>query len=528
MEEKSTSSETSLRKSTISTIIVMGSTFLSRLLGFVRIAVIGAIFGTSGSADVLNAVFTIPNNLRKLLAEGAFSSAFIPVFSSALVKEPSGENPGNIVRNIISFQLVILVPLCLLSVVFAKPLMNHVFLEFRDPELLNLSISLFRWFISYILLISISSVLMGILNVHGKFFIPAFAPIFFSVAVITSILILHRIMGVFSMAVGVLSGGLLQIVFQLPLFRKLGYDFKPNFSFGNEYFKRIIRQWIPVLATASVFAVNQQIAVRFATGLTEGSTSALQYALVFFQLPFGIFSVSLTTVLFPRMSRQAASGDILGLRDTLQYGLRSLLVFLIPSSLFLIVLGKEIISVAMFRGEFTLEDTLLTSRVLFGYSLGLFSIGGFNFTQRFFYSLGEYRPTFYMALTVCVVDIILSIWLKETSLHVVGLALANTISFSLGFLLMIIIARKRLGHIEGRKILNTAFKIFVSAIPSIIFILGYLRITGDWWKSVSSIRSFSLLLGCGGGAILILIAMYYVTGVEMIGKLLSRRSDNVK
>lgn len=127
MEEKSTSSETSLRKSTISTIIVMGSTFLSRLLGFVRIAVIGAIFGTSGSADVLNAVFTIPNNLRKLLAEGAFSSAFIPVFSSALVKEPSGENPGNIVRNIISFQIVILVPLCLLSVVFAKPLMNHVF-----------------------------------------------------------------------------------------------------------------------------------------------------------------------------------------------------------------------------------------------------------------------------------------------------------------------------------------------------------------------------------------------------------------
>ena len=325
----------SSRKTSISAIAVMLCTLISRILGFIRIAVIGAFFGASGEADVLNSVFSIPNNLRKLMAEGALSTSFIPVLSESIVKEKNHEATAGLVRNILSFQAVILIPLCILSIVFADFLINGILLDFDDPYLRELSVSLFRWFINYILLISISAALMAVLNSNGYFFIPAITPLLFSVSVITSIITLYKTLGIFSMAAGVLAGGLLQVLFQLPLFYKLGYDLKPDFKFNSSYFKKIMKNWGPVAATASVFTINQQIAIRFASGLDTGSTSSLSYALVFWQLPFGIFSASITTVLFPKMSRFKAEGDTEGLLNTVSAGLRNLMCLLIPSGLFL-------------------------------------------------------------------------------------------------------------------------------------------------------------------------------------------------
>ena len=202
----------------------MACTFLSRILGFVRIALISALFGATGEADVLNTVFTIPNNLRKLLAEGALSSAFIPVLSSVLVKEKDQTVSKILVRNVLTFQLCILIPFSILCVVFADPLIRYVLVEFDDPALIDLSVRIFRWFIHYLLLISISAVLMAVLNSHNSFVIPAITPILFSIAVITSVVMLYKSMGIFSMVVGVLGGGLLQILFQFP-FRHTGKDF---------------------------------------------------------------------------------------------------------------------------------------------------------------------------------------------------------------------------------------------------------------------------------------------------------------
>ncbi|HOV63730.1 MAG TPA: murein biosynthesis integral membrane protein MurJ, partial [Spirochaetia bacterium] len=342
------------KSNTRSTLIVMVCTFVSRLLGFVRTAVTTAIYGASGTADVINLTFAVPNNLRKLLAEGALSSAFIPVLSETLVTEKDPSIARKLVRNIISFQLLILVPLCILSILWARPLIVFVLTQFTDPEQIDLSVALFRWFINYLILISVSAAMMGILNSHGKFFLPAFTPILFSVSVIGFILGFRQELGVYAMAVGVIVGGIAQIAFQYPLYRKLGYDFLPSFSFNTERFKRIIKQWLPLVATSSIFIITEQVSFRFASGLEEGSASAISNALVFWQLPFGIFSASITTVLFPQMSRQAALKDTDGLRNSIQYGLNFLLVLLVPSAVVLSFFGKEIISVAYQRGMFTM------------------------------------------------------------------------------------------------------------------------------------------------------------------------------
>ncbi len=519
--------EQSISKTSLSTVIVMICTLLSRILGFVRIAVITAFFGASGNADVINLTFAIPNNLRKLLAEGALSSAFIPVLSHSMVKNGrKSVKTRSLVRSLLTFQLIILIPLSILSMIFAEPLITKVFTRFTDPEQIRLSISLFRYFINYLVFISISAVMMAVINSSNHFLIPAITPLLFSVSVIFSILFLYGSMGIYSMAFGVITGGILQVMFQYPMFRKLGFDFVPSFSFKSPYFIKIIRNWIPVLATSAVFTINQQVAFLFASGLEAGSTSALSNALVFWQLPFGIFSASITTVLFPRMSRQAARKDTDGIRESISTGLRMLFALLIPSAIVLGMFGKIIISSALQRGLFTADNTLMTSNVLKGYVFGLFSVGAFNFIQRYFYAVKDFRTPFIVSSVVCIMDIILSLILKDTSLRITGLAVANSISFSVGFLLLYIIARHRLGFLFTRKLFETALKVFISVIPSVLISLLLLNIQGEKWKNGANLSNIADIIYIFILWIIPTLFMYRLLNVEALSFLLKRRKKH--
>ncbi|MFW5727127.1 MAG: murein biosynthesis integral membrane protein MurJ [Spirochaetia bacterium] len=516
--------EESTGQSTIATFIVMSSTFVSRILGFLRTAAITAIFGATGKADIINVTFAIPNNLRKLLAEGALSSAFIPVLSEAIIAEgKEASRSRQLVRHLIGFQLLIIIPLCIVSVVFAEPLIQFVLTQFKDAEQLALSTKLFRFFINYLLFISVSAVLIGVLNSHGRFFIPSITPIIFSVAVISSIIVLHRTLGIYSMAVGVLVGGAGQVAFQYPMFRKMGYTLAPAFDFlKNPDFMRIMRQWAPVVATSSVFTVNQQVAFIFASGLETGSASALSYALVFWQLPFGIFSTSITTVLFPKMSRQVSQNDLQGLRESVQYGIRFLLALLIPSALVMSLLGREIISVAIQRGMFRTEDTELTAFVLTGFCYGLFSVGAFNFLQRYFYSSNQYSFPFYVALGVLVLDVTLSIILKKTFLRVAGLSIANSISFSLGLIVLFAYAYRQLGGIPLRSLALTALKVCAASVPVGLVIYQMQRLFGPYWRAGSSFTGFGILLLEIGVIVALYLLLYRLLRVEMLSYLFKR------
>ena len=321
--------ETTRRQSMLSTIAVMTGTLGSRILGFVRIALISMFFGAGGEADVLNAVFNIPNNFRKLLAEGALSSAFIPELSRQIVQDGTGENARKLSRNILALQLLILIPLSLICIFFPQVVLK-IFIRFEDPAMTALAIKLFRWLFHYILLISINAVLMAVLNSHNQFLIPAVSPLLFSVSVISSIVIWHSTLGIFSMVIGVLGGGVAQILCQYPLYHKLGYRVMPRLDFRDEAFRRVMKQWLPVLVTSSIFTINQQVAIFLATGLEEGSTTALSNSIVFWQLPFGIFSASITTVLFPKMSRLAGAENWDKLSSTIQDGVHMLAVLLVP------------------------------------------------------------------------------------------------------------------------------------------------------------------------------------------------------
>ncbi len=521
--------EQSIQKSTLSTIVVMGCTLLSRILGFVRIAVISAYFGASGKADVINLTFAIPNNLRKLLAEGALSSAFIPVLSESIVKNGThNHKTRNIVRSILSFQFLILVPLSVASIIFAKPLITHVLTQFTNTDQLNLGISLFRYFINYLFFISISAVMIGVLNSSRHFFIPAITPLLFSISVITSIIVLNKTLGIYSMAFGVLVGGLLQILFQYPLFRSLGFDFKPRFSFKDPSFRTILKHWVPVLATSSVFTINQQVAFLFASGLNSGSTSAVTNSLVFWQLPFGIFSASITTVLFPRMSRQAAVHNIDGLRESIGTGMKLLFSFLVPSAVFLGFFGKLIIASSLQRGLFTADNTYMTARVLSGYVFGLFSVGAYNFLLRFYYASRNFKTPFLVSLFVCTLDILLSYFLKETKLAVTGLAVANSISFSIGFIIMYILTSKKLTFIHTRSFLKTAGRVTLSILPSLAVSFFIQNRIHTLWKNGSTLENWLYLFLVTLIWIIPTLVMFKLTGNEIFNFLKYRKARSEK
>ncbi len=515
-------SKESLRKSSTTTVAVMACTLATRLLGFIRNAVVAALFGTSGQADVLMGVFNIPNIFRKLLAEGALSAAFIPILSHSLVMEPDGDAARRLVRHIVSFLFILIIPLLILSVFFARPIVG-IFLNLPDPELMSLSASLFRYLCHYLLFVSLSAVLMAVLNSHGIFIIPALTPLFFSIAVIASLLLFYRQLGIFAMAVGVLGGGLFQVIFQFPFFRRHGYDFIPDLRFSQDEFRKVMKLWLPVVATSSAFAVNQLVAVRFASALEPGSVSALGYALVIFQLPFGVFSASITTVLFPRMSRQAASGDREGLTQSLSYGLRFLFLVLIPSIIFFIILGKEIVGVIYQRGEFSPEDTLITARILCGYSCGMLSVGIFTFFQRFFYSVKDYKTPLIIALSITALDVALSLWLRVTALRVGGLAVANSAASTVGLALMVYFAYRRLGNLDGRKVFSSLFRILVSLVIPTMALL-YCRYLSGKYLSLDSPWSARLLILLGGFIIFVLLslAFYFLTRIEIVRDILKR------
>ncbi|MDA3957268.1 murein biosynthesis integral membrane protein MurJ [Oceanispirochaeta sp.] len=514
--------ETTHRQSFLSTLAVMAGTLGSRILGFVRIALISMYFGASGEADILNAVFNIPNNFRKLLAEGALSSAFIPELSRQIVTDPEGSKAKNLSRSILGLQLLILIPLSLLSIFFPEIILK-VFIRFHEPWKLDMAVRLFRWIFHYILLISISAVLMAVLNSHNHFLVPAVSPLLFSISVITSIVIWHDTMGIFSMVMGVLGGGLAQILWQYPFYRKIGYSLLPRLHFRDESFKRVMRQWFPVLITSSIFSINQQVAILLATGLDEGSTTALSNAIVFWQLPFGIFSASITTVLFPKMSRLAGDKNWKGLSSTLQEGIHMLAVLLIPSTILLMLFGPEMISTALQRGEYQTEDTILATQVLFAYAPGMFFVGCYNLFQRSFYSQGNYQYPLKTALATVIADVSLSLLFLGQGWGVSSLAWANSIAFIGGALILLRGGLKDCIRFDIKRLNSQIIRILGAQIPMILTILFFKKIIPvSRFYEGSSWSNFGFLALEGISSLAVLFFFYSLMKLDVM-TILKRR-----
>lgn len=354
-----------------STFIVGGSTFVSRIFGYIRDAVIFITFGASASTDAFFVAFRIPNFLRRLFAEGAFSQAFVPVMSAHLHEgEPQFKRLINHVAGILSITLLIITTIGILS----SPLLIRLFAPgFDDPAQQVLASDLLKITFPYLFFISLTALAGSILNIRQKFAVPAFTPVLLNLSLIGAAIWLapHMQKPVTALAWGVFIAGISQLLFQLPFLLQARGLPVPKLSGAKQGVNKIMKLMLPAIFGSSIVQINLIINTMIASHLQEGSISWLYISDRFVELPLALFGIAMGTVTLPMLSRQFVANNMDDFNQTLQWGMKLAFLIAIPAMLGLIVLASPvIISLVQYR-EFTSFDTQMASMSLVAYAFGL-------------------------------------------------------------------------------------------------------------------------------------------------------------
>jgi putative peptidoglycan lipid II flippase len=491
------------------------ATFLSRVTGFIRDIVLAKMFGASALTDAFFVAFRIPNLLRELFAEGSISAAFVPVFTEYLTKEGRG-GAEKLAGVVLAFLLSVLIIVCLLGILLAPYIVSIVAPGFmKDPEKFSLTIKLTKIMFPFLLFVSLAALAMGILNSLRSFFIPALAPAFFNLALITSALFLapNFSVPILAIGLGVTIGGALQYGVQIVAIVKQRFNLKPIFSFSHPGLKKILLLVLPAVTGMSVNQINIFLNNVFVSYLSEGSATFLYYGLRLVHFPIGIFGVAMAMAVLPSLSEQATKGNMNELRDTFSFSLRLLFFMTIPAMAGLIALSGPIVNILFQRGQFTYEAATGTVYALLFYSSGLWAFVGVRVVVSTFYSLQDTKTPLKIAILSVLTNIFFSIILMGPLKHG-GLALANAIASAINFIVLFSLLRVKLGRLDGRNIVRSFIK--TSIASSVMGLIGWFIIRGDMWcaperctlwmESGKTIEKTGILIGI----IILCIAVYFL------------------
>jgi putative peptidoglycan lipid II flippase len=462
-----------------STGVVSSATFLSRILGLVREQVFAYLFGAGFATDAFIAAFRIPNLLRDLFAEGALSSAFIPVFTDHLTnqgKEKAWEL-ANLVLNLLLMTLCVVV---ILGIVFSPYIVQLIAPGFGDEAgKQELTTRLSRIMFPFLLLVALAALVMGILNTFRRFGVPALAPTMFNLGMIAGGIFLSPYFDppIIGMALGVLLGGFGQLAIQLPVLRKMGFKYRFRISFRHPGVKRILLLMAPATLGLASTQVNIFVNTLIASLLPQGSVSYLNYSFRLMQFPIGVFGVAVATVTFPIISAYAAKKEMGEVLSTFTSSLKLVFFLAIPSAVFLAVASKPVISVLFQHGRFTFLDTVATSQALMFYCIGLFAYSSVRLTASTFYSMGDTKTPAKTSAVAVGVNIVLNLILMGP-MGFKGLALAASVASMTNLFLLLKILDKRIGPLNRKDIVGTTFKILCSAALMGFAAWAYLNLYG--------------------------------------------------
>ena len=356
-----------------STGIVSAMTSLSRVTGFIRDMVYAQMFGAGAGTDAFFVAFRIPNFLRRLFAEGAFSQAFVPVFSEYQTQR-SPQELKELVDQVAGTLGAILLLISAIGVV-AAPILILVFAPgfTTNATQYDLTVEMLRITFPYLFFISLTAFAGGILNSCGKFAIPAITPVLLNLTMIAAALWLAPQMErpVVGLAWGVFIAGIIQLGFQIPFLRQIKLLPRPRWGWATQGVQQILKLMLPVLFGSSVAQINLLIDTVIASFLISGSVSWLYYSDRLVEFPLGIFGVALGTVILPKLSRQHANAEAGGFSQTLDWALRWALLIGVPATTALILLAGPLLSALFQYGEFDARDVTMSARSLMAFAFGL-------------------------------------------------------------------------------------------------------------------------------------------------------------
>ncbi len=441
--------------------ILIFTTFLSRVLGFVREQVLLSKFGLSFKADAYIAAFTIPDFLYELLVGGAIAAAFIPVFRSHLSIESESEawKIASTAINVVLIFMLIAVPLGMIFTPYLIPLVAYSF----SGETLDLTVKLTRIMFPAVIFTALNGIMMGILQSHRNFLPPALGAIFYNFAIIGGGVFLTPYLDIAGFSVGVVIGVVGNFLIQLSALKKIGIGYKPIIDFKHPGVRKLGLLMIPAIIGLSAAQINLIVNQNIASDLAAGSIATLRLANRIMVLPLAIFGMSIAIAVFPTLTDKAARSKLDQYKETLSLGIRSVSFLTIPSAIALMVLGVPIVRVFFQQGQFTSADTKLTASVLFFYSFALLAQGMTGILVRGFYALQKSFIPVSISIITIGLNFTLNMLFKE-SLGVRGIALAFSLTAAFNVLALFYMLRRQIGVLGLKRMIVSFTKIIAASL----------------------------------------------------------------
>ena len=444
------------------------ATITSRILGLVRDQVLAFYFGAGDANDAFRVASRIPNLVRDLFAEGAMSAAFVPTFTRQLTLH-GRERAWHLASSVINALILVTGAFVIAGIVFADPLVRLFAADFAEvPGKLELTIYLTRILLPFLTLVAVAAALMGMLNSLGHFFIPALSPAMFNVAIIVIAVPLVPLAPSFGVeritivALATLVGGVGQLAIQWPALRREGFRYKPVLDLRDEGLHRVLLLMGPGTIGLAATQINVFVNTMLATSQGTGAVSWLDFAFRLMYLPIGLFGVSIATAATPAISRMVAEQDFSGIRSTLANALGLTLFLNIPATIGLVILAEPIVAVVLEHGEFTAADTVATAQALQLYAGGLIGYSIVRIISPTFYALQRSRVPVTVSAASVAVNVALNLVLVQV-MGFRGLALGTTITSLLNATVQLILLRRELGGLEGRRLALSLARILAAA-----------------------------------------------------------------
>ncbi len=457
------------------TAVMSVGTALSRATGFLRTAAAAAVLGTTLLSDTYNVANTTPNIVYELVLGGILTSVFIPVFVEWL--QTNGEEEAfELARRVLTLVLIVLVGVAILGMVFAEPIIRLYMLDSHtgnQASQIALGVFFLRWFMPQIVFYGVGAVATGLLNTRRRFAIAMFAPVLNNIVVIATLgVYAWMVHGAPPTVAGITLGQKLVLSFGTtlgvvamtvalwPSLRAIGFRWRWRFDLRHPAVRRLGRlsMWVVVYVVAN--QVAYLIVIILAKGIGKGQITIYQYAFVLFQLPYAIFGVSIFTALVPGMSGRWAAGDRAGVRTLQSKGLRTTAVILLPAAAGYLALAVPIAVVVFRHGNTSLTEAVHLGRTLQAFSLGLVFFALFQLLSRTFYAMQDTRTPALINIGAAALNIGADLlFTKGFGWGVQGLALGHAISYIISTAACLVILRRRLGGLDGRRIGRTLVRV---------------------------------------------------------------------
>ena len=503
------------------------ATGASRVAGLGREVVAASYFGVKGPMSAFTIAFQVPNLVRALFADAALQPAFVPVFTE-LLGEKRYREAFRLASTLMLLATMVLGAITALFVLLAPVIMPIFIPNFKSQAVIDLTVTLSQILFPILIMLGISGVVVGILNSYDRFGAFAISPLFWNLTIIVVLVFLvpffHGQDRIYAYAIGILAGTLVQLLIPAWDLRHTPFHFTFSLDWRHPGVRRVLLLMLPVTISLGLINFNALINSFFGALISEEAPAAIDKAFRLYQLPQGIFSVAVATVLFPALARFANAGEFDNLRATLANGMRQILFVLVPAAAAILVLSEPMIRLVYQRGEFGPAETTLVATALFWFAFSLPTNGLYLLQTRTFFSVQ--RP--WRATTLALIDLIVSA-LAALALYgpfgVGGIVAGTGIGTTAAVIAQAIILRRELGGLELGRLFSTAARITVAAaaLGAVSWVTWKLLDDALGRDTAAQIASLGSGLAAGALAYLAVARLLRIAELDQIMRLVLRR-----